>query len=140
MTRTEFDNQVREMKAKRAGALRPVMDMQRELREKIAAKNRTIAEMNAEVQKMKQHLRLLSAQNNRITDEHNAKIKAFIDEYESHTTSNLADADTLNIVYELHRRGFNGIISKPCPEAENGLEAYNLNKTFIAPSEDPNEQ
>ena len=110
MTRTEFDNQLREMKAKRAEALRPVMDMQRELREKIAAKNRTIAEMGAEVQKMKHHLKLLSAQNTRINDEHSAKIKAFIDEYESHTTSNLAEADTLNIIYELRNRGFIGIV------------------------------
>lgn len=110
MTRTEFDNQVREMKAKRAEALRPVMDMQRELREKIAAKNRTIFEMCAEVNKMKHQLSLLNAQNNRINEEHNAKIKAFIDEYESHTTSNLADADTLNIVYELRNRGFIGIV------------------------------
>lgn len=110
MTRTEFDNQLREMKAKRAEALRPVMDMQRELREKIAAKNRTIAEMGAEVQKMKQHLKLLSAQNTRINDEHSAKIKAFIDEYESHTTSNLAEADTLNIIYELRNRGCIGIV------------------------------
>ena len=110
MTRTEFDNQLREMKAKRAEALRPVMDMQRELREKIAAKNRTIAEMGAEVQKMKHHLKLLSAQNTRINDEHSAKIKAFIDEYESHTTSNLAEADTLNIIYELRNRGCIGIV------------------------------
>ena len=86
------------------------MDMQRELREKIAAKNRTIAEMGAEVQKMKHHLKLLSAQNNRINDEHNAQIKAFIDEHESHTTSNLAEADTLNIVYELRNRGCIGIV------------------------------
>ena len=130
MTRTEFDNQVREMKAKRADALRPVMDMQRELREKITAKNRTIFEMVAEVKKMKHQLSLLNAQNNRINDEHNAKINAFIDEYESHTTSNLAEADTLNIVYELRRRGFRGTIIKHDPEALNGVEGYDLSKHF----------
>ena len=128
MTRTEFDNQVREMKAKRAEALRPVTDMQHELREKISAKNRTIAEMGAEVQKMKQHLRLLSAQNTRINDEHNAKIKAFIDEYESHTTSNLAEADTLNIIYELRRRGFYGMVQRQGDEP-NDYETYDLAKT-----------
>ena len=101
---------MREMKAKRAEALRPVMDMQRELREKIAAKNRTIYEMGAEVKKMKHQLSLLNAQNDRINDEHNAKINAFIDEYESHTTSNLAEADTLNIIYELRNRGIIGIV------------------------------
>ena len=130
MTRTEFDNQVREMKAKRAEALRPVTDMQRELREKIAAKNRTIAEMGAEVKKMKHQLQLLNAQNTRINDEHNAKIKAFIDEYESHTTSNLAEAGILNIIYELRRRGFSGMINRHNPEAINGVEGYDLSKTF----------
>lgn len=124
MTRTEFDNQVREMKAKRAEALRPVMDMQHELREKIAAKNRTIAEMGAEVQKMKQHLRLLSAQSNRINDEHNAKIKAFIDEYESHTTRNLEEADFNSMIWELRNRGFTGIIH----DSIHGGD-YNLQKT-----------
>jgi seryl-tRNA synthetase len=124
MTRTEFDNQVREMKAKRAEALRPVMDMQRELREKIAAKNRTIAEMGAEVKKMKHQLSLLSAQNTRINDEHNAKIKAFIDEYESHTTSNLAEAGILNIIYELRHRGFSGVVHDTIHGGD-----YNLQKT-----------
>lgn len=124
MTRTEFDKQVREMKAKRAEALRPVMDMQHELREKIAAKNRTIAEMGAEVQKMKHQLRLLNAQNTRINDEHNAKIKAFIDEYESHTTSNLAEADFNSMIWELRNRGFTGIIH----DSIHGGD-YNLQKT-----------
>ena len=128
MTRTEFDNQVREMKAKRAEALRPVMDMQRELREKIAAKNRTIFEMVAEVKKMKHQLSLLNAQNNRINDEHNAQIKAFIDEHESHTTSNLAEADTLNIIYELRRRGFYGMVQRQGDEP-NDYETYDLTKT-----------
>ena len=59
---------------------------------------------------MKHQLSLLNAQNTRINDEHNAKIKAFIDEYESHTTSNLAEAGTLNIIYELRHRGFSGIV------------------------------
>jgi hypothetical protein len=42
--------------------------------------------------------------------EWDAKISAFIKENEGSTTSNLAEATTLNIVYELRRRGFSGII------------------------------
>ena len=128
MTRTEFDNQLREMKAKRAEALRPVMDMQRELREKIAAKNRTIAEMGAEVKKMKHQLSLLNAQHDLIYDAHNAKIDSFIIKYESHTTSNLAEADTLNIIYELRRRGFYGMVQRQGDEP-NDYETYDLTKT-----------
>ena len=139
MTRTEFDNQVRAMKAMRDEALRYVRNLQQELKEKIAAKNRIIYEMGADVKNMKYQLHLLGVEHERINNEWGGKIRAFIEEYESHTTSNLAEAQTLNIMYELRRRGFSGMISKPCPEAENGLEAYDLNKTFIAPSENPDE-
>ena len=139
MTRTEFDNQLRAMKAKRDEALRYVRNLQQELKEKIAAKNRIIYELGADVKNMKYQLHLLGIEHERINNEHGGKIRAFIEEHESHTTSNLAEAETLNIMYELRRRGFSGMISKPCPEAENGLEAYDLNKTFIAPSENPDE-
>ena len=139
MTRTEFDNQVRAMKAMRDEALRYVRNLQQELKEKIAAKNRIIYEMGADVKNMKYQLHLLGVEHERINNEWGGKIRAFIEEYESHTTSNLAEAETLNIMYELRRRGFSGMISKPCPEAENGLEAYDLNKTFIAPSENPDD-
>ena len=135
MTRTEFDNQLRAMKAKRDEALRYVRNLQQELKEKIAAKNRIIYELGTDVKNMKYQLHLLGVEHERINNEWGGKIRAFIEEYESHTTSNLAEAETLNIMYELRRRGFSGMISKPCPEAENGLEAYDLNKTFIAPSE-----
>ena len=139
MTRTEFDNQLRAMKAKRDEALRYVRNLQQELKEKIAAKNRIIYELGTDVKNMKYQLHLLGVEHERINNEWGGKIRAFIEEYESHTTSNLAEAETLNIMYELRRRGFSGMISKPCPEAENGLEAYDLNKTFIAPSENPDE-
>lgn len=139
MTRTEFDNQVRALKAKRDEALRYVRNLQQELKEKIAAKNRIIYELGTDVKNMKYQLHLLGVEHERINNEWGGKIRAFIEEYESHTTSNLAEAETLNIMYELRRRGFSGMISKPCPEAENGLEAYDLNKTFIALSENPDE-
>ena len=137
MTRTEFDNQLRAMKAKRDEALRYVRNLQQELKEKIAAKNRIIYELGTDVKNMKYQLHLLGVEHERINNEWGGKIRAFIEEYESHTTSNLAEAETLNIMYELRRRGFSGMISKPCPEAENGLEAYDLNKTFIAESQEP---
>ena len=139
MTRTEFDNQLRAMKAKRDEALRYVRNLQQELKEKIAAKNRIIYELGTDVKNMKYQLHLLGVEHERINNEWGGKIRAFIEEYESHTTSNLAEAETLNIMYELRRRGFSGMISKPCPEAENGIEAYDLNKTFIAPSENPDD-
>ena len=139
MTRTEFDNQVRAMKAKRDEASRPVRNFQQVLKEQMRQKSRIVQDQLADIAKIKHHLHLLGVEHEKINDEWGGKIRAFIEEYESHTTSNLAEAETLNIMYELRRRGFSGMISKPCPEAENGLEAYDLNKTFIAPSENPDE-
>ena len=139
MTRTEFDNQLRQMKAKRDEALRPVRNLQQELKEQMRQKTRIVQDQLADIAKIKQQLHLLGMESEKINNDWRGQIRAFIEEHESHTTSNLAEAETLNIMYELRRRGFSGIISKPCPEAENGLEAYDLNKTFIAPSENPDE-
>ena len=139
MTRTEFDNQLRQMKAKRDEALRPVRNLQQELKEQMRQKTRIVQDQLADIAKIKQQLHLLGMESEKINNDWRVQIRAFIEEHESHTTSNLAEAETLNIMYELRRRGFSGIISKPCPEAENGLEAYDLNKTFIAPSENPDE-
>lgn len=139
MTRTEFDNQLRQMKAKRDEALRPVRNLQQELKEQMRQKSRIVQDQLADIAKIKQQLHLLGMESEKINNDWRVQIRAFIEEHESHTTSNLAEAETLNIMYELRRRGFSGMISKPCPEAENGLEAYDLNKTFIAPSENPDE-
>ena len=137
MTRTEFDNQVRQMKAKRDEALRPVRNLQQELKEQMRQKTRIVQDQLADIAKIKQQLHLLGMEHEKINNDWRVQIRAFIEEHESHTTSNLAEAETLNIMYELRRRGFSGMISKPCPEAENGLEAYDLNKTFIAESQEP---
>ena len=139
MTRTEFDNQVRQMKAKRDEALRPVRNLQQELKEQMRQKTRIVQDQLADIAKIKQQLHLLGMESEKINNDWRVQIRAIIEEHESHTTSNLAKAETLNIMYELRRRGFSGMISKPCPEAENGLEAYDLNKTFIAPSENTDE-
>ena len=130
MTRIEFDKQVREMKVQREQAQLSVKTMQMELKEMIAAKNRVIFEMTAELHKLKQELTLANQKRYRINDEWNKKINDFIDEYESKTTSNLAEAETINIVYELRRRGFRGTITKHDPEALNGVEGYDLSKHF----------
>ena len=139
MTRTEFDNQVRQMKAKRDEAIRPVRNLQQELKEQMRQKTRIVQDQLADIAKIKQQLHLLGMESEKINNDWRVQIRAFIEEHESHTTSNLAEAETLNIMYELRRRGFSGMISKPCPEAENGIEAYDLNKTFIAPSENTDE-
>ena len=61
--------------------------------------------------------------------EWNAKVNAFIRENEPSTTSNLAEATTTNIIYELRRRGFDGIVTRIDHETGDA-EEYNITKQF----------
>jgi len=127
MTRTEFDQQIRELKSKRNAAVSEIAALQSEIKEEIAAKNRTIQEFTKEIQKLKQSLQGYHQRRIALDNEWNAKINAFIKEYEPSTTSNLAEASTLNIIYELRRRGYMGIVQKDGTD-EIGSELYDLSK------------
>jgi seryl-tRNA synthetase len=127
MTRKEFDQQIRELKSKRNAAAREVAALQSEIKEEIAAKNRTIQEFTKEIQKLKQSLQGYHQRRIALDNEWNAKINAFIKENEPSTTSNLAEASTLNIIYELRRRGYMGIVQKDGTD-ESGSELYDLTK------------
>jgi hypothetical protein len=63
-----------------------------------------------------------------LDNEWNAKINAFIKENEQSTTSNLAEANTLNIIYELRRRGFKGVVMLTSEDGATVLESYDLEK------------
>ena len=127
MTRTEFDQQIRELKSKRNAAVSEIAALQSEIKEEIAAKNRTIQEFTKEIQKLKQSLQGYHQRRIALDNEWNAKINAFIKENEPSTTSNLAEASTLNIIYELRRRGYMGIVQKDSTD-ESGSECYDLTK------------
>lgn len=105
MTRSEFDQQIRELKNKRNAAIREVAALQSEIKEEIAAKNRMIQELGKEIQKLKQSLQGYCQRRIALGAEWNSKINAFIKEHEQSTTSNLAEANTINIIYELRRCG-----------------------------------
>jgi len=64
------------------------------------------------------HQRRLALEN-----EWNATVSAFIKENEPSTTSNLAEATIENILYELRRRSFSGIIT----DTETGRD-FDINK------------
>ena len=127
MTRMEFDQQIRELKSKRNEAISEVANLQSEIKEEIAAKNRTIQEFTKEIQKLKQSLQGYHQRRIALDNEWNAKINAFIKENEPSTTSNLAEASTLNIIYELRRRGYMGIVQKDGSDESEG-EHYDLSK------------
>lgn len=129
MTRSEFDQQVRELKNKRGDAIREIATLQSEIKEEIAAKNRQISDLRKEISKLQASLQGYHQRRIALETEWNAKVNAFIRENEPSTTSNLAEATTLNIVYELRRRGFDGVISR-LGEEPNDYESYDLQKQF----------
>ena len=128
MTRSEFDQQIRELKNKRNAAIREVAALQSEIKEEIAAKNRMIQELGKEIQKLKQSLQGYYQRRIALDAEWNAKINAFIKENESSTTSNLAEASSLNIIYELRRRGFKGVVTQLSEDGVIVLQSYDLDK------------
>ena len=129
MTRSEFDQQIRELKNKRNAAIREVAAIQSEIKEEIASKKRMIQEIGKEVQKLKQSLQGYHQRRIALDAEWNAEINAFIKENEQSTTSNLAEANTLNIIYELRRRGFKGVVMQQSEDGATVLESYDLDET-----------
>ena len=129
MTRSEFDQQVRELKNKRGNAIREIATLQSEIKEEIAAKHRQIDDIRKDISKLQASLQGYHQRRIALETEWNAKVNAFIKEHEPSTTSNLAEATTLNIVYELRRRGFDGVIQR-LGEEPNDYESYDLQKQF----------
>ena len=129
MTRSEFDQQVRELKNKRGNAIREIATLQSEIKEEIAAKHRQIDDIRKDISKLQASLQGYHQRRIALETEWNAKVNAFIKEHEPSTTSNLAEATTLNIVYELRRRGFDGIITMRDDESGE-YESYDLQKQF----------
>ena len=129
MTRSEFDQQVRELKNKKGDAIREIATLQSEIKEEIAAKHLQINDIHKEISKLQASLQGYHQRRIALETEWNAKVNAFIKENEPSTTSNLAEATTLNIVYELRRRGFDGVISR-LGEEPNDYESYDLQKQF----------
>ena len=116
------------MKNKKGTAIREIAALQSEIKEEIASKYRQIDEIHKEAAKLRQSLAGYHQRRIALENEWNAKVNAFIRENEPSTTSNLAEANTLNIVYELRRRGFSGVVNKPKDDSLE-MEVYDLDKT-----------
>ena len=129
MTRSEFDQKVRELKNKKGAAIREIAVLQSEIKEEIASKHRQIDDIRKDISKLQASLQGYHQRRIALETEWNAKVNAFIKEHEPSTTSNLAEATTLNIVYELRRRGFDGVIQR-LGEEPNDYESYDLQKQF----------
>ena len=127
MTRSEFDYQIRELKNKKGEAIREIASLQSEIKEEISSKYRQIDEIRKEISKLNQSLQGYHQRRIALENEWNAKVSAFIRENEPHTTSNLAEANIINIVYELRRRGFAGTIQR-MGEDPADFETYDIQK------------
>ena len=117
------------MKNTKGDAIREIATLQSEIKEEIAAKHRQINDIHKEISKLQASLQGYHQRSIALENEWNAKVSAFIKENEPSTTSNLAEATTLNIVYELRRRGFDGMIQR-LGEEPNDYESYDLQKQF----------
>jgi len=117
------------LKNKRGNAIREIATLQSEIKEEIAAKHRQIDDIRKDISKLQASLQGYHQRRIALETEWNAKVNAFIKEHEPSTTSNLAEATTLNIVYELRRRGFDGVIQR-LGEEPNDYETYDLQKQF----------
>ena len=117
------------MKNKKGAAIREIAALQCEIKEEIASKHRQINDIRKEIAKLNQSLQGYHQRRIALENEWNAKVSAFIKENEPSTTSNLAEANTLNIVYELRRRGFNGTIQRK-GEDPYDYESYDIQKQF----------
>ena len=91
MTRSEFDQQVRELKNKKGDAIREIATLQSEIKEEIAAKHRQINDIRKDISKLQASLQGYHQRRIALETEWNAKVNAFIKENEPSTTSNLAE-------------------------------------------------
>ena len=130
MTRIEFDSQIRELKAKMRNALSDVAIYQSEVKEEIAAKHRQISDIYKEISKLNASLQGYHQKRIALQQEWTRKLNAFIRENQPNTTSNLAEAETSNIIYELRRRGFEGVVTLQDKETGELFASYDIQKQF----------
>ena len=74
MTRSEFDQQVRELKNKRGNAIREIATLQSEIKEEIAAKHRQIDDIRKEISKLQASLQGYHQRRIALETEWNAKV------------------------------------------------------------------
>ena len=123
-------SQIRELKAKMRNALSEVAIYQSEVKEEIAAKHRQIGDIYKDISKLNASLQGYHQKRIALQQEWTRKLNAFIRENQPNTTSNLAEAETSNIIYELRRRGFEGVVTLQDKETGEVFASYDIQKQF----------
>lgn len=130
MKRMDFDNAIRALRRQKGEAVRAIAAEQASIKEEIALKQRMISDAHKDIAKLRNQLQGCHLRRLQLEDAWGKKIDDFIRENEGSTTSNLSEASVLNIMYELRRRGYKGIVSLPDTDNEGEtLESYDLDKT-----------
>lgn len=125
MTQQEFDTKLIELKKEKYEAIKQVEAMQVEIKEEIADKLRQISALHKEEHKLQQQRAALGARRIQIEAEWGERISEFIKQ-RPNQSSNLGEVTTVNIIYELRRRGYDGHIVS----IENPEDCYDINKQF----------
>lgn len=128
MTQSEFELQLLDLKQKQAKEIGTIEKMQQQVKEELSAKKRTVFGINQDCAKLRQELSLLHKRHLELSAKWGGQITAFTKEHLGQQTSNLAEADTLNIIYELRRRGYHGIIHKLAEDGTTVTEEYDIQK------------
>lgn len=125
MTQQEFDTKLIAMKREKHNAIKQVEALQVEVKEEMAALKRQMSAIYKSLHKLEQQRTALGARRIQIEAEWGERIDEFVRQRPNQGSS-LAEVTTVNIIYELHRRGYEGIVVS----AANPDDKYDINKQF----------
>lgn len=125
MVQLELENSVREMKAQRNAELKPLQELQMEVKEEIASINRQIHALQSSRSKIEQQRIGISEHITKVYEKWNERI-AKLREENPVTVRSLEDVSEWAIVRELRARGYGGSLTNG-EKPEDFLSVLNAN-------------
>ena len=138
MTQIEFDMSVRAMKAEAHQEISAIEKLLTETKQEIANINLAMQPFCERIKVLKQKRNILSASLSEKRTEWGGKVREFCNEFYGKATSNLAESSTTNIIYELRRRGYEGIVKRD--NADGSVNEFDLAKTDWKPVEEKEQE
>lgn len=125
MTQQEFDTKLIELRKEKHNAIKQMETMQAEIKEEIAGLKRQMSDLHKNLHKLEQQRSAIGLRRIQIEAEWGKRIREFC-EQRPNQGSNLGEVTTVNIIYELRRRGYDG----HTVNIENPEDSYDINKHF----------
>lgn len=142
MTQIEFDMAIRAMKAEAQKECSAIENLYNEAKAEITRLNCAMEPFRQRILVLKEQKGMLSQKLNEKRTEWGGKLREFSNEHYGNATSNLAESSTTNIIYELRRRGYEGVVKKEC--VDGSVSEYDLQKmdwkSFEEKEQELNEQ